>query len=266
MRATPSPSNRLVPPSSSGKQPSVAPEYVTRLLHLIDTDNDEFITKNDLVNFVKKHDLRFDPELLESMFAEANTSADGLMDAEQLGKAVSHKFPYRKHNENWLLLFERAPWPEGTSRITALSPRAVEQEPIRANFEQEPEILTFWPLTNDHGAGASPGPLGSGPGCITCSTLRCVFVWRERRDARGLAEDQHLGSDHRVCVCVCARAHTHTLARSQCRLLLDSTHATHPLVICRVQHRALAPREERGQGPRGQRPARGEQDQQVWRP
>ena len=112
----------------------------------------EFITEHDLSKFVAKHSLPFPDELLASMFAEANSTENGLVDAEQLGKAVSYKFPYRQHNDDWVRLFELAPRPSG-SRITSLSPRAHEQEPIRANFEQEPNIMTFWPVTN---AGSSP--------------------------------------------------------------------------------------------------------------
>lgn len=136
----------------------VAPEHVKRLLLEMSLEG-EFITISDLVQFVGKHSLPFSEELLASMFAEANSSENGLVDAEQLGKAVSYKFPYRRHNDDWARLFELAPRPGGpTTRITALSPRALEQEPVRANFEQEPNILTFWPVTN----AGSPGGSGIG--------------------------------------------------------------------------------------------------------
>ena len=126
----------------------VAPEHVKRLLLEMSLEG-EFITEADLMAFVAKHGLPFPEELLASMFAEANSKENGLMDAEQLGKAVSYKFPYRRHNDDWARLFELAPRPGGPlERITALSPRPLEQEPIRANFEQEPNIMTFYPITN----------------------------------------------------------------------------------------------------------------------
>jgi hypothetical protein len=169
------------PPIGSPERPVVAPEHVLRLHRAM--SNDEFMTDADLLHFVAKHGLPFSEELLLSMFAEANASGDGLMDAEQLGKAVSSKFPYRQHNEDWQHLFDLAPRPEGyaaPARITALSPRALEQEPIRANFEQEPDILTFRPVTNtdasrvlltgsQYGAGSPRGA-----GCMTASQLSCA--------------------------------------------------------------------------------------------
>lgn len=142
-------------PFNDARPPPVAPEHVKRLLLEMSLEG-EFITVSDLFDFVRKHALPFSEELLTSMFAEANSKENGLIDAEELGKAVSYKFSYRRHNDDWTRLFELAPRPGGpTTRITALSPRALEQEPVRANFEQEPNIMTFWPVTNSGSPGGS---------------------------------------------------------------------------------------------------------------
>ena len=146
----------------------VAPEHVTRLLHAMDEDFDELITDADLTAFVARHGLAhlFPDELLASMFAEANATGDGFLDAEQLGKAVSRKFPNRKHNDDWHRLFDLAPRPPNAARITELSPRPPEQEPIRANFEQEPQILTFSPLTNPRVGTGTRSPCGATGGAF----------------------------------------------------------------------------------------------------
>ena len=134
----------------------VAAEVVLRLLHEMDEDLDEFITEADIVRYVKKHNMPFPEALVAAMFAEANSSANGLMDADELGKAVSFKFAYRRHNDHWAQLFELAPRPDAAARLTALASTPIEQEPIRAVFEQEPSILTFNPITNPPGAGTIP--------------------------------------------------------------------------------------------------------------
>ena len=141
------------PGSQAGVAP-VAPEHVNRLLVAMSPEG-VFFSFDDLCAFVGKHALPFSEDLLHHMFAEANSSADGLMDVEQLGKATSFKFHNRQYNAEWARLCDLAPRAAG-SRVTALSPRALEQEPIRANFEQEPQILTFSPLINER-----PGGLGA---------------------------------------------------------------------------------------------------------
>ena len=88
---------------------TVAAEHVTRLLHAMDLDLDELITVEDLLAFSSRQNLPFLQEELVAMFEEANYSRDGKMDAEQLGKAVSGKFPHRRYNESWLRFFESAP-------------------------------------------------------------------------------------------------------------------------------------------------------------
>ena len=93
------------------------------------------------------------------MFLEANSSANGMMDVEQLGKAVSYKFPHREHNDDWVRLFELAPRRgpvlarEPVKRLTALVAPPLEQEPVRANFEQQGAIMTFSPLITGGGSG-----------------------------------------------------------------------------------------------------------------
>ena len=117
----------------------------------MDHDFDEFITEADVKSYVKSKKFpSFPDELVESMFAEANSSADGLIDAEQLGKAVSGQFPHRAHNGDWYRLFELVITPALTSNdfLTALPPAPPPQQTIRANFEQEGEILTFSPQTS----------------------------------------------------------------------------------------------------------------------
>jgi len=134
----------------------IAYEHCLRILHEMDADLDEFITEMDVLSFVTKHGLPFQDAEVHSMFVEANSSGNGLMDVEQLGKAVSYKFPHRRHNDDWVRLFNLSPRPEAGQRLTALVPPPLEQEPVRANFEQEPSILTFSPLTKA-GASASRG-------------------------------------------------------------------------------------------------------------
>ncbi len=141
--------------TASPSTPTVARPEVRKLLHIIDTDVDELIRLPDLVAYVKNAGLPFSAELLGSMFAEANASGDGQIDEEQLGKAVSGQFPHRKHNDDWLRLFELAL----PGRITSLSPAPLEREPILANFEQENGILTFSPLTN---SAVRPSSRGGG--------------------------------------------------------------------------------------------------------
>lgn len=179
----------------------VAPEVVLQLLHEMDEDLDEFITAADVQRYVSKHNLPFSEADVLSMFDEANSTSTGLMDAEQLGKAVSFKFPHRKHNADWERLFSLAP-PHGLvgQRLTALSPPPMEQEPIRANFEQEPEILTFEPLTNPSGTGQ--GSLAYG---MTASSVASFSTVRTRHSASVTApfnaapvplfEGAQLGSD-----------------------------------------------------------------------
>jgi len=144
-----------VAPASPTQAP-VAPEHVKRLLGQMSPDG-AFFTYEDLVAFVQKHRLPYTEEVLFSMFSEANSTSDGMMDMDQLQKASNFKFQNRRHNHDWVGLFQLAPREPGT-RVTALSPRLLEQEPIRANFEQEPQILTFQPLTNTQrapGTGAT---------------------------------------------------------------------------------------------------------------
>jgi len=133
---------------------AVAPEHALRLLHQIDTDLDELITLEDIDAFVKQHSLPFTDAELEGMFEEANSARNGLLDLEQLTKAVSGKFPNRLHNEDWLRLFETAPkhpkfWPaDQPVRLTGMRDPAPLQAPIRISYEQEDAILTFAPHTN----------------------------------------------------------------------------------------------------------------------
>jgi|LauGreDrversion4_1035100.scaffolds.fasta_scaffold68741_1 hypothetical protein len=137
----------------------IAYEHCLRLLHEMDTDLDEFITEIDVSNYVRKHRLPFSDAEVRSMFLEANSSANGMMDVEQLGKAVSYKFPHRKHNDDWVRLFELAPRRgpvlarEPVKRLTALVAPPLEQEPVRANFEQQGAIMTFSPLITGGGSG-----------------------------------------------------------------------------------------------------------------
>lgn len=141
----------------SPRPAAVAPEVVLRLLHRMDEDLDEFITVADVKRFVAKHNLPFSEMEVTAMFEEANSSADGLIDAEQLGKAVSHKFPNRRYNAAWERFFSLSPPLATGERLTAFTVPPVEQEPIRANFEQEPDIITFEPLTNPGGTASGTG-------------------------------------------------------------------------------------------------------------
>ena len=81
------------------------------------------------------------------MFAEANSTDTGLVDASQLAKAVGGQFPHRSHNDDWFRLFELALDPQA-GRLSALPSSPPLQQPIRAIFEQEREMLTFSPRTN----------------------------------------------------------------------------------------------------------------------
>ena len=85
-----------------------------------------FFTYEDLVAFVQKHRLPYTEEVLFSMFSEANSTSDGMMDMDQLQKASNFKFQNRRHNHDWVGLFQLAPREPGT-RVTALSPRLLEQ-------------------------------------------------------------------------------------------------------------------------------------------
>ena len=158
----------------------VAPEIVERVLGAISRSDGVFFNLADLVFYCTKHSLPFTDDILNSMFEEANNTGNGLMDSEQLLKAAAFKFPHRKHNHDWARLFELAPRARTGSarvteatlasggRVTALSPRPLEQEPIRANFEQEPQILTFSPLTN-RAPGTGTAMSGTGGGWMTAS-------------------------------------------------------------------------------------------------
>jgi len=124
---------------------AMAPEHVTRVLHMIDADLNELISVDDLCAFVRRCNLPFDDGLLASMFGEANVTHDGLLTEDQLQKAVGGRFPYRQHNQDWVDLFEAAPSDPATRRLTTLPMRQPEREQILASFEQEREILTFTP-------------------------------------------------------------------------------------------------------------------------
>ena len=160
--------------SSPNARGPIAPEYTKLLLKAMSTDG-EYLTKEDLLRFVRRKELPFPEELLLSMFEEANSTGNGLVDAEQLGKSVSHKFAFRRHTADWERLFEAALPME---RLRSLSPRMLEQEPILANFEQEPNILTFWPVTNAGvAAEGSPAAAAAQPG----RPLRDAAAHRQRR-------------------------------------------------------------------------------------
>ena len=152
---------------------AVAPEHAQRLLHQIDTDLDELITLEDIATFVKQHSLPFTDVELEGMFEEANSSRNGLMDLEQLTKAVSGKFPNRLHNEDWLRLFEAAPkhpkfWPaDQPVRLTGMRDPAPLQAPIRISYEQEDAILTFAPHTNSEFGNSALSKTQSFPRNVT---------------------------------------------------------------------------------------------------
>eukprot|EP00967_Tisochrysis_lutea_P105690 scaffold161340_cov30-Tisochrysis_lutea.AAC.2 len=134
----------------------IAPEHVRRVFHTLDSDLDELVGLHDLLSFVHRANLPFSEETLRSMFVEANVTGDGYLNEDQLAKAVSGKFSYRKHNEDWLALFEAMPRSPSTGRITALQSRQPLRERITASFEKEREILTFTPTmhTNSSRAGS----------------------------------------------------------------------------------------------------------------
>jgi hypothetical protein len=112
---------------------------------MIDSDLDELFTVEHLCAFAERCSLPFSRALLESMFEEANVTHDGQMNEDQLGKAVGGRFPYRRHNEDWIRLLEMAPRDPSTRRITALPTPLPECEEIKATFQKEREILTFTP-------------------------------------------------------------------------------------------------------------------------
>jgi len=129
----------------SSPPPAIAPEVVKRLLHEMDTDLDELVRLDDVRAFVAKHKLPFGDVELRAMFDEANYARDGMLDEEQLGKAVSGKFPHRQCNDAWRRLFELTPRPMSMRRLTELPSEQPQQQPIRASYEQEPNIMTFAP-------------------------------------------------------------------------------------------------------------------------
>ena len=131
--------------ASPSPPPAIAPEHVKRLLHEMDTDLDELVRLDDLRAFVTKHKLPFGDVELRAMFDEANYARDGMLDEEQLGKAVSGKFPHRQQNDAWRRLFELTPRPMSMRRLTELPSEQPQQQLIRASYEQEPNIMTFAP-------------------------------------------------------------------------------------------------------------------------
>ena len=132
-----------------GESRIIPVEHVTRLLHEMDRDLDDFIKVDDVVHFVNAKKIHtFPEELLESMFAEANASQDGMMDVEQLAKAVGGQFPHRAHNEDWFRLFKLSLGNSQADRLTALPPSPPPPQQILTNFEREHELLTFAPQTN----------------------------------------------------------------------------------------------------------------------
>ena len=131
--------------ASPSPPPAIAPEHVKRLLHEMDTDLDELVRLDDLRAFVAKHKLPFGDVELRAMFDEANYARDGMRDEEQLGKAVIGKFPHRQCNDAWRRLFELTPRPMSMRRLTELPSEQPQQQPIRASYEQEPNIMTFAP-------------------------------------------------------------------------------------------------------------------------
>ena len=132
---------------------AIAPEQCLRLLHQIDTDLDEMISLEDMQAYVQRHSLPIGVEEMAAMFDEANVSRNGLLDIDQLEKAVSGKFPNRKYNEAWRRLFIEAPtgqskYENGPIRLTTLQESVPQQSAIRASYEQEDAVLTFAPNTS----------------------------------------------------------------------------------------------------------------------
>ena len=110
------------------------------------------------------------------MFNEANFSNDGKMDAEQLGKAVSGKFPYREYNESWLRFFESAPR-DTDKRLTVLPPESLEREPVRASFEQ----VRLAPASQKATLGRSAAVRVPCPACgLSCLAAHGPSVARRR--------------------------------------------------------------------------------------
>ncbi|KAL1508691.1 hypothetical protein AB1Y20_004786 [Prymnesium parvum] len=136
-------------PRSPSPVGTISTEHVTRLLNEMDVDLDNLISVSDVLRYISVHNLpTFSEELVEEMFAEANATQDGLIDVEQLGKAVGGQFPHRKYTEDWLRLFELAIGERGLTRLTGLPPSPVVKETIRTNYEQAEELCTFAPHTN----------------------------------------------------------------------------------------------------------------------
>ena len=152
-------------------------EHVTTLLHAMDGDLDDLITVDDLLAHVGARKLPlaagFPEELLHSMFQEANSSGDGLIDIEQLSKAVGGQFPHRRHNADWYRLFSLFTGPlPANDHLTALPTSPPPPQPIRANFEQHDDIVTFSPLTLPH--RDSTGQLS---GQLSTKLLQTASVW-----------------------------------------------------------------------------------------
>mmetsp|Transcript_58257 Transcript_58257/g.126520 ORF Transcript_58257/g.126520 Transcript_58257/m.126520 type:complete len:436 (-) Transcript_58257:514-1821(-) len=142
---------------------AVATEHVIRLLHAMDLDLDEIIVLDDLRTFVARNKLAFEDDELVGMFKEANYKADGRIDQEQLGKAVSGKHPHRRYNESWFRLFESAPRSFDARRITALPAEVIRREPIQASYEQAEQLVTFSPM-NYSSSGKLNGSLSRSTG------------------------------------------------------------------------------------------------------
>ena len=120
-----------VAPASPTQAP-VAPEHVKRLLGQMSPDG-AFFTYEDLVAFVQKHRLPYTEEVLFSMFSEANSTSDGMMDMDQLQKASNFKFQNRRHNHDWVGLFQLAPREPGT-RVTARGSTAPPPQNIQGQY------------------------------------------------------------------------------------------------------------------------------------
>eukprot|EP00964_Phaeocystis_antarctica_P114039 scaffold78014_cov75-Phaeocystis_antarctica.AAC.3 len=140
-------------PSPRGTVMAIAPEQCIRLLHQIDTDLDEMISLEDMQAFVHRHSLPIGVEEMAAMFDEANVARNGLLDIDQLEKAVSGKFPHRTYNEAWRRLFIEAPtgqskYENGPIRLTQLQDAVPTQSTIRASYEQEGAVMTFAPNTS----------------------------------------------------------------------------------------------------------------------
>ena len=91
----------------------IAPEHVLRVLHELDTDFDELCTEADVLRYVREQGLAFSEALVHSMFAEANSSGDGRMDLDQLGKDVAS---LQGHAQNFGLVVGGSPRPSSAAR------------------------------------------------------------------------------------------------------------------------------------------------------